>query len=536
MRSVARWAIVAGAALTAALRAQAQGPEAVPGLRAATPAEPALPYEAEGAFVDSRVRDDYREQQLFGGFRFRVPELQLEVRGLNALLLADAEEAQALFERRDGDDLPRRGIAPPDPRRRLSLDSVRERLHRTLAAVGSTARIDASPDSGQTLDLLRYLYFEGGVVVTSAGVEVLRCERLWISPADDRVVVEDAELRYRSAGDAAVPALVVRGARLVKQGARWTGRDLTLTACSAAEPHAAVAVGEAEIIERPGEFEVISRGQVLQIGGTSVLPLPDAHLFTGSQSEFPIRSAGLGYSGREGYRARILFGMGWNRTGGAMHHWLTGRPAEQFRGEWDLGVGWIEERGAPLNGELRYRAGDLYEGRTNAFWLDDRGQDFREITTDVLGRDVPAGNRGIVASQNRLRFQPGTHVDLQLFQATDEAVWTEFRRVDYRTDELPETGVYVHHADGNNLFTVGTRTNLGGFSYRDNRALAERFTEELPVATYHRLAQPIADTPWGAPILVDVGSELSQRRSDFDDNLGADRIGDRTLRADQSAR
>ena len=57
-----------------------------------------------------------------------------------------------------------------------------------------------------------------------------------------------------------------------------------------------------------------------------------------------------------------------------MHEWLTGRPAGEFRGDWRVGFGYIQERGNPIDAELRYRGGDLYEGRTRGFYLDgDRG-------------------------------------------------------------------------------------------------------------------------------------------------------------------
>ena len=137
---------------------------------------------------------------------------------------------------------------------------------------------------GQALRLFRYLYCEGDIVVVQKGVEVLRCDRMWISPIDDRVVVENAEIRYRTTRPSGKQELVVRGPRLVKQGPRWIGEDLTLTTCTAAEPHAALHVAEAEIIERIGEFEVVSRGQTIQAGGVDLLPVPDARVFTGSQS------------------------------------------------------------------------------------------------------------------------------------------------------------------------------------------------------------------------------------------------------------
>jgi hypothetical protein len=516
-------AVAVACAVAAGLRAQVEPPAG----------GPVPPFGDQWNSLQSIDRDDYREWHFLGGFRLAMPSLRLSIRGENALLLTDLEETRALAQTA-GDGPVRRGIELPAPRRRLSPDELRERMLRSLRAVGRADPARVADVGDRALDVPRYLYCEGGVVVVRDGLEVLRCDRLWISPLDDRIVVENAELRYTTTTGGGGDTLLVRGPRLVKQGPRWTGREVTLTTCSAAEPHVALAIGEVEILERDGEFEVIARGQALQVGGTNLLPLPDAHVFTGSQGQFPIRSVRAGWSGKEGAEAGIVFGLPWNGAGGSLHRWLTGRPAHEFRGDWELGVGWIQERGAPLDGVLDYRVPGLYAGRTEAFWIDDRGPDLREITTNLDGSAIARGNRGLVRTQNRFEFGPNTRFDVVAFHASDPAVWSEFHRGPYRNEETPETSTYLHHADGNRLLTVGSRFNLSEFSYRDDRALAQRFVEELPVVTYHWIAQPIATTPWQTPVVVDFATELGQRRSDYDDRAGM-RISDRTFRADQHA-
>lgn len=512
----------------------------LPAQQTQEPAPPARTQQAaaDGTYVyewhwfDSRDRDDYRELHLMGGFRFMAPGMQLDVRGTNAIVLLDLEGAHAVAQAPQPPGLPHRGVPPPEPRRRLSPEQVRARIDHTLRAAGQPQGPPAKRSADQQIDLLRYLYCEGGVTVVREGVEVVRCERMWISPLDDRIVVEEAELRYHTPGKGDRGLLVVRGPRLVKEGGRWTGRDLVITTCTAEEPHFALAVGEAEILERDGEFEVVVRGQSLQMGGTSVLPLPDARFFTGSQSEFPIKSASAGYSSKEGVRGGVVLGLPWNRTGGAMHEFLTGRPANEFRGEWELGVGWIEERGVPLEGSLTYGAKDLYKGRTTGFWLDDHGENLREIQTNFDGTPIDTEDRGLVSSENRVLLGESSHVDLVAFHATDPAVLSEFFGGKYRNEEVPETSAYLHHGAGNKLLTVGGRWNLDEFSYADNRSLAPKFTEELPVVTFDWIAQPLFDTPWGTPIVVDMSTDVGERRSNYDDRA-APQIDDSTFRADQ---
>lgn len=499
---------------------------------AARAQQPGERYLLEVGASKTLERDDYREIHAQGGFRFVVPELGLTIRGQRALVMTDREQVRAAAERKAGSGLPTRGVEPPAPRRRLSLDEMRTRLERTLSALGRPSGEPLDAASEQAFELFRFLYCEEGIVVVQRGVEVIRCDRLWISPVDDRIVVENAELRYATPGAAADRVLVVRGPRFVKQGSRWVGRDVVLTSCTAAVPHAALAIGEVEIIEREGEFEVVAHGQTLQAGGVDFLPLPDARVFTRSQSEFPIRRASAGYSGQLGAQAEIVFGLPWNGTGGALHHWLTGRPAEEFRGEWELGFGWIQARGVPLEGALEYRAAGVYQGRTEAFFIDDQGKNLREIQANYDGSPIGDQSRGVVRTQNRVFFDGDTHLDLVAFQASDPAVLPEFFIGPYRIEEVPETSGYLHHGDGNRLLTVGTRFNLDDFSYRDDRALAARFVEELPVVTYQWLAQPVGKTPWDTPIVVDAETEIGQRRSDYDPHAPGG-PSDRTLRADQ---
>ncbi|MCA8977677.1 MAG: LPS assembly protein LptD [Planctomycetes bacterium] len=519
------------AAILVAANSSAQHDGTANGTGRPSTARAELRYGVEAHWLENTPREDFDETRLFGGFVFAIPNLGLEIRGTNALILTDIE-TRALLDQPSASGLPRRGIEPPAPRRHLSGAAARSRIERTMQTFGNSRPVADAASADRALDLVRFLYFEGGILVLRDGVELLRSERLWIAPLEDRVTAEEVELRYVTAKSNGEAAIVVRAPKLTKIGSRWTGRDLSLTTCTAAEPHFALALGEAEIIERDGELEVRSRGQHLQLGGVDVLPLPDAHFFTGSQSQFPIKRASLGYSGKEGIEAEVVVGLPWNTTGGQLHHWLTGREADEFRGNWELGVGFVAARGVPLRPAFDYRVPGLYEGRTEAFWLDDSGRDRREIQANLDGSPIDARSRGLIRSQNRIHLGDDSHVDLQAFSASDPAVLSEFHAGDYRNSELPETSGYLHHQTGNHLITFGARTNLDDFSYRDNRSLAPRFIEELPVLTWHWLAETLGETPWETPIVLDVATELGQRRSDFDPHA-AIKTPDRTFRADQ---
>ena len=491
-------------------------------------------YELNYAYGSVESPGDFTETLFHGGFVFRWPDLDLEIRGASGILQSDRSALQQqLAASASQDGPPRRGIEPPAPRRTMTPEAMHERVERFLKALGQSPK-PLTEKNRSSYDLPRFLYFEGDVIVVRGGIEVVRCRRLWISPLDDRMVVEGAELRYQTRKrDGGVESFVVRGDRLEKQGARWTGRDLTFTSCDAGKPHIAVLSGELEIVENGEQFEVFSRGNTLQFGGSSILPLPNAHFFTGDQTNLPLRSASFGYSGREGVRTRVEAGSSWNSTGGALHEWMTGRSKNEFRGDWTVDAGWIEKRGAPLGGTLDYRAEGLYRGSLEGYYLDDDGPNRREILNWVDGATITDRNRNLARTENKVFLGKDTHLDITAFHAGDAAVYSEFFGGDYRDRKTPESSAYLHSGSDNVLFTVGARTNLDTFSYRDNRALADYFVEELPVATLQWLAQPIAMTPWETPIVLDASTEVGERRKNYDERFVGNRDPETTLRADQ---
>jgi len=518
-------------ALAANVAAAQQEP---PGPKPPTATGKEPPYQLTYLLGEAGTDEDYWETRFTGGFRLSWPSLHLEILGQSGLVLADRDEVEVLLARRHRDDLPRRGVVPPEPRRRLGPEILRQRLESFLRAAHKPAEL---PPPGARTDqawrLPRFLYFEGGVIVVRDGVEVMRCDRLWISPLDDRMVLEGVELRYLTTDQKGqTRTLTVRGARLLKQGTRWTGRNLTLTSCTAGEPHTSILCAELQIVEHGDQFELIAVDDWLQFSGHNVLPLPDAHFFSGEQNEFPLRGASGGYSQLEGAQLKVDLGMHWNGLGGSLHNFFTGRPASEFRGDWQASVGWIEKRGYPLEGRLAYKAAGQYEGHTDAFWLDDSGHNIRDITANLDGSTIDETNRTMVRTQNRVTLGETTHLDLSAFHAGDPAVYPEFYQGDFHDRQLPETSLYLHHADGNTLLTIDGRFNLDGFSYKDNRALADRFTEERPVATYQVVAQKLGELPGGTPIVLDTATELGQRRSNFAD-LAPAPVDDRTFRGDQ---
>ena len=158
--------------------------------------------------MQSFERDDYHEVHLNSSYRLVLPELKLEIRGESALLMLDLDAFRSATAQRNGSGLPSRGITPLEPRRVLSNAAIRERLASTLHAIGRSDGIPASPNVDRSLELLRYLYCEGGIVVVREGVEADTTER-----------VEDVAAREGAAGGAAASPRAGVAAERVDQGA-----------------------------------------------------------------------------------------------------------------------------------------------------------------------------------------------------------------------------------------------------------------------------------------------------------------------------
>lgn len=482
----------------------------------------------ESGYSETRVDGDEVEATLTGGVRFQSGTRHFRCDSM--VLRMDRDEYKRLSDRRKK-GLPKRGTIEPSPRRALSSELIALRLEFFLSSLGSPR--PASAANRDSLQLVRSLYIEGNVVVTDGTAEVLTADSLMFSLPDSRVVMKNAVLRLQSQSSGrGQRVMVLRAPKLLKQGTRMSGRDVSLTTCTAGKPHLEVLSAQIEIIERGDEFEVFSRGNNLAFSGRRTLPLPNAHFFTGDQSDILLRGIRGRYSSNQGVEIGVDLGSSMNDVGGSLHNFLTGRPAEEFRGEWRLGLGLIETRGYPIDGELKYRAGDLYEGRTNFFYMgQDDGPNRSFLQVDRDGSLIDNTERTMIRSLNRFNITENWRVDLTAFAGSDPNVMPEFFLNTYEEAENPESSVHVRHADENRLFTLTGRTNLATFSYGDDRAIASSFRNEMPLATYDLFSEPlfaVGDTD----VLLTSSTNAGWLRREFDSSFPAP-VSDRTFRFDQ---
>ena len=468
-------------------------------------------------YTNWRLVGDHYEILFDDGLALRRGGLELVAR--RGVLRVDGTAMRAQVEAllsREG--LPRRGAELPPARTDLTEAVLRARLQSLLRAGGGRTSLphDAA-DLDTLLSLTRSLYLEGEVTIVQDGLEVVRCKSLWVSTHDDRAVFRDVLLRLRSLdARGAERIFVVRAPELVRQGVRTVGRNVSVTGCNAGNPHYEMRSGELQLVERGSEFEIDLKDLGLAFGGRGLVPLPNVRFFTGDQSPIPLQGASAGYSDREGVKLQLDFGGSMNRTGGAIHEFLTGRAPETFRGDWHLGAGWIEKRGFPLDASWTYRGDGLYRGRTDLFWLDDSGEDIREIQTHLDGTGIDQRTRTLVRTENRFWLREDTTVDLQVFDASDPAVYPEFHSRDFHEEELPETSAHLRWARSNRIATLTGRTNLDSFSYEGDRTLADSFVREEPYLTFDWIGEPLLELPADGALVLGTSTGIGRfvRRND----------------------
>lgn len=482
--------------------------------------------------MSSQHRGDLVDFSFTGGVGVEDDSRGLRIRCDNAMVTLDRSQSDlAARNFRQDSEMPHRGPPLPASRRNVDDDVIRARIESFLESM--RARPLSGVPKRFEFELFRSVYLEGDVSVVLDGIEVLRAKSLWFSPVDDRVVIEQPVLRLqqRTASDSMVQ-ISVRAAQLTRQHGRFVGTDVSVTTSTAGEPQFDVFSHDVEIRERPTEFEVLARDNQFRINGRSVLPLPDQHLFTASQEQLLIKSASAGYSDRLGARARIVWGSTFNDLGGSFHEWLTGRPADEFRGNWRLGTEWIEKRGFPVDLDLDYKGGDLWSGRTIAFGLDDDASPIGPIRRDLDGTPIGPDGRSLVRTENRVALGERTDLDLTAFWASDPSIYPDFYRGAYYDDERPESSAYLRHRGDDWLLTAGVRGNFSEFSYADGRQLAPGFLEEVPYATLDFFSLPVAQLDADTPLLLTSSTSAGQLRTKWDP-LFATPLDDQTWRLDQ---
>ncbi|MGE3878342.1 MAG: hypothetical protein AB7I19_04730 [Planctomycetota bacterium] len=479
-----------------------------------------------------RQLTDVTEVTATGGVWFEDRAIDFSIRCDSALVVFDRTESARLQSTSVGTAGPPRRDAPlPSARRLVDEKLLRSRIDGFLAAL--RRRPLGEGQRGLSVELFRSVYLEGDVTIVFGGIEVLRCKSLHFSPIDDRVRIVEPTLRLlQSTAEGRPIQITVRAAELVRQHGRFTGRTVSLTTSTAGEPQFDVLSDDIEIRERADEFEVFARGNQMRVHGTAVLPLPDQHIFTADQDQLLIKGASAGISQRLGPRARILWGSTFNDFGGSIHEWLTGRPADEFRGTWRLGTGWIEKRGFPIDADLRYKGGDLYEGRLFAMGIDDALAPIGPIRRELDGSRITPDARSMLRTENRVHFSERTELDVTAFWASDPSIFPDFYRGEYNLNERPETSAYLRHRGDSWIGIVGVRGNLADFSYADGRQLANRFGEELPYATLDWFSQPLLEFADRTPLLLTTSSGIGMLQSNWGEGATGT-VDDRTFRFDQ---
>ena len=449
----------------------------------------------------------------------------LRVRAQRAVIEVDHDEWLAAERAISASaSLPRRGAIAP-------LRQSTETLARVARRSGDlTAKLP--PGRERIALVVRALWAEGDVVFEEKRIKHLRCKKLWMSFLSDRAVMDGVELRLPvgtrlSPGKA---AFVLKSRRVVQQSDRLIARDARVSTCDAGDSHYEIFSQRFTLVQRNEVYEFVGEGNELRLEGLPSVALPDYRFYSDQENWLPIKSVAMGRSEERGIFGLVEFGGRWNDLGQSLVDLLSSMEV-RFRGEWRLKTGYYEKRGFPFQGRLDYGIGDFFEGRTDAFYLNDSGFDRRSVRNELDGAPITERKRRWFRSRNRLKLGEHTRVDAEAFLAGDSAAYAEFQAGDLKSDELPETSLHLRHAVDNLRLAALARVNAVDFVYDETARLTDRFASERPVARADLFSQPLGEIADAWPIVLDAGLSLGQLRNQYDDR-SALRASESAFRAD----
>ncbi|MHC4941858.1 MAG: LPS-assembly protein LptD [Planctomycetota bacterium] len=184
-------------------------------------------------------------------------------------------------------------------------------------------------------------------------------------------------------------------------------------------------------------------------------PLPDTSVQIGRNWYFPVKRVKVGGSSRYGNYVFITLGEDFDQLGQAAHSFL-GINAP-FRGDAELDIDVMEDRGLGLGPNLEYESPGLYKGYTRGYYLNDSEDQDRN------GFPIDQHKRGRIRTQNRVQVEKDTLLDLELSYITDAGFLEEFFEDERKTDKEQETYAYLHHEKGSNAWSVLGNVRLNDF-------------------------------------------------------------------------
>lgn len=440
------------------------------------------------------------------------------------------EEGRAVEALAKSSAIPRRDVSAPVSQSAYVARRMRERFH---ARFGELSRMDLPPGRERFAPLTRALLAEGNVVFEVAGVRSVRCERLWLSLLSDRALMEGVTIRLpvQSPLSPTSIGLVLRAPKVVQQGAVLVARDASLTSCDAGEPHYDLGSERLVVTQRGKVLEVFGQGNRLRVGALPELPLPDYRWFSDQENWIPLKGLSMGVSDDRGEFGIAEFGGRWNDIGQKIVDFFGAKSPERFRGDWRLRAGWTRRRGLPFDGRLQYRLPDAFEGWTEGFWTRDHAQDRRSVQRRLDGSTITTRHRAFVRSRNRFELREGARLDIEGFWGGDAAAYAEFRDVQLKEFEQPETSIEYRDREANRLLTATGRFNLVDFVYDDTAQLTDKFRSERPYLRASLFSQSLGEIIDDVPIVVDAFVGAGSLRNRFSDR-SSQRRRERAFRAD----
>ena len=344
------------------------------------------------------------------------------------------------------------------------------------------------------------LYAEGHVLFLEHG-RWLEAERLYLDLRRERGLLIDATVAVDLDTRNGVTPLVAKAQELRLLSAdRMIGSGVQTYITPHGQSSTYVTQEQLELVKDPpitGEdgqpivnYHVRSSGNVLHLGGSPVLWLPD---FVGDTAEgrnsLFLENVRLRRSNQMGIEAGVTFGDEILNSDGVP--W----------GKWAADLDWFSKRGPGVGGRLDYGTEDYYGTFIGRYQ--------RDTGKDKNYGEPPTNNRGRISWWHRHKFDSSLQLDLELNLFSDRGYYPTYFEDEFKGIKPPENIAFLKKTFFNSQISA---LASGRFNHWLTR------TEHLPELRYDLVTEPLFDIA-DRPLYLTTTVRASNSRIEYDADL-----------------
>ena len=347
---------------------------------------------------------------------------------------------------------------------------------------------------------LKELYLEGDVTVEEAGERTIGATSVYYDDTSGRMIILEGELRLSLDEPVRTGSVIVRFEQMRRLSANESVLDgVTYSNCEFEHRHWYVRTDRVVLRETNHGTLLTTGDNYAYIGDVPVMWWPGLRLNLDG-NRIPLRKVELGSSSRYGTEMRTLWGGEADDIAASVVD-LFGYDGSRARGEWELDVTFMSDRGVFIQPLFRYET-DHSEGTLFFAFINDTGDE------DQLDKEIPQNKRGRIDLEHRTRIDEHRTLDIELSDISDDQFLDEYYEGEFRTGKEQETYLNYRDVVDNRAMQFLFRVRLNDFQTQ---------VEYLPQIEQLIIGESIGDV-LGTPTFLTARGFISNGRLRYDDD------------------